>query len=620
MKSIRLTVFAFIALLASALFVRADLPAPERLAGRDATVIFTVPDWSSAVSAFKSTASGRLLEDPAMKPLIERIKKDFRESISAEMSEKDQKYLDEFLSLLEGQITVVLDDLSDIGKNPEMPPLSIIFDVKDKAGKLADFMNRSIEDEDELQVVREKVAGGEVFSMISKDKKKKAGGNMYVGISGSMLAIAFEKEKVANLIRRKNGDLQNSLADNPTFRADHARFFRNAKGYLWANVEELMKLARENSQPPAQNQQTNPFAMAMDPMKMFNALGLMGWKSFAMASDFDSQGADVQAFLNVPETGRKGLFKLFETSQQAAGPLPFVAGDVAKFMRWRKSGQDLLNIIERTMAEAVPPFAGFISMMIDQAGKTKDPNFNFRQQFIGNLGDDMITVQRTPKEFTLESLASPPTLYFIASSSPDALLDALVTAQSSMGIPGMKANNEEYLGKRIVAMPAGVKMGPGGKPAGPKSVYVTAARGYMVIGSERALVEDFIRGGNPPRGLTEVNGFRRAAEQVGGLGTGWFFYENPADTLNMLLTSLKKDPNVLQRFFGPGMFNMIMVNPNKKVGSKPTVKMEQRVAEYIKLLPDFNQIAKYLNFTVGSVSSDASGILLRSYTPDKIGR
>lgn len=620
MKKIRLFFLTCTALVLSANIVRADLPSPERLVGRDTTVIFTVPDWSAAVSAFKSTSSGKLFEDPAMKPLIKQIAADFREAISEEMTEKDQKYFDEFVGLLDGQITIVLDDLSDIAKNPEFPPVSMIFDVKDKTRELSDFMERSIKDEDEMQVLRDRVAGGEIFTMISKGKKKAKAGDMFVGISGSMLAIAFEKEKVADLIRRKNGDLQNSLADNPTFRADHARFFRNAKGYLWANVEELMKLARENSKQPEQSG-GNPFAMAMDPMKMFDAFGLMGWKSLAMATEFDSQGADLNAFLNIPETGRKGLFKLLETSGQSAAPPAFVEGDVAKFSRWRKSGREMLSIVERTMAEALPPImAGGVSMMIDQAGKMKDPNFNFREQFIGNLGDDIIAIQKMPATFTLEGLASPPSLHLVGSGNPEALLDAMNIAMSSMGVPGMKAQDEEFLGKRIVVIQAGVKMGADGKPAGPKNFYAAATRGYLAIGTERELIEDFIRGGNNSRGLTDMNGFRRAAEKVGGLGTGWFFYENPAETLNLLLTSLKKDPNALQRFFGPSMFNMILVDPNKKAGNKPEKTMQQRVAEYIRLLPNFNQIAKYLSFTVGSVSTDASGILVRSHTPDKAGR
>lgn len=619
MKKIRLLLLTCAAFALSASIVRADLPSPERLVGRDTTVIFTVPDWSAAVSAFKSTSSGKLFDDPAMKPLIKQIAADFREAISEEMTEKDQKYFDEFVGLLDGQITIVLDDLSDIAKNPEFPPVSMIFDVKDKTRELSDFMERSIKDEDEMQVLRDRVAGGEIFTMISKGNKKAKAGDMFVGISGSMLAIAFEKEKVADLIRRKNGDLQNSLADNPTFRADHARFFRNAKGYLWANIEELMKLARENSKQPEQSG-GNPFAMAMDPMKMFDAFGLMGWKSLAMATEFDSQGADLNAFLNIPETGRKGLFKLLETSGQSAAPPAFVEGDVAKFSRWRKSGREMLSIVEHTMAEAVPPFAGFVSMMIDQAGKMKDPNFNFREQFIGNLGDDIIAIQKMPATFTLEGLASPPSLHLVGSGNPEALLEAMNIAMSSMGVPGMKAQDEEFLGKRIVVIQAGVKMGTDGKPAGPKSFYAAATRGYLAIGTERELIEDFIRGGNNSRGLTDMNGFRRAAEKVGGLGTGWFFYENPAETLNLLLTSLKKDPNALQRFFGPSMFNIILVDPNKKAGNKPEKTMQQRVAEYIRLLPNFNQIAKYLSFTVGSVSTDASGILVRSHTPDKAGR
>jgi hypothetical protein len=620
MKHLRL-LFSFAALLSVATSIlSAAVPPPERLVGRETTLLFTVPDWSSALAAFEKTSTSGLLKDPAMKPLVEKVVKDFKESITSQMNERDQGYMDEFLKLVNGQVTFVLGDLRDIAKNPGMPPLTFIFDVKDRQADLSDFMDRSLKDEDEAQVIREKVAGGEVISLITKNSDNPSHPEqMFFGLSDSMLGISFKKKNVSDLIRRKNGDLQNSLADNPTFRADQARFFRNAKGYLWANVEEMVKLAKANIEKPQANS-GNPFAMSLDVGRILDALGLNGWKSVAIASDFDSRGADMQLFLNVPEPGRKGLFKLLETEHRATAPPLFVTDDVAKFMRWRKSGEEALQIIEKTMTEAVPPFAGFVTMMIDQAGKMKNPDFNFRRQFIGNLGDDIISIQKTAKELTLDAIGTPPTLYLIGSGNPDALLDAMMTAQSSMGIPGMISKEEEFLGKRIFGMPAGVKIGVGGKPQGQRHIYATTARGYMAIGTERELVEDFIRGGSKANGLTEISGFRQAAEKVGGLGTGWFFYENPAETLNMLLTSFKQNPNALQDLFGPFMFKAIVVNPNKPAGKQPQKSVQERVAEYVKLLPDFDQIAKYLSFTVGSAMTDAEGILVRSYTPDGPGR
>jgi len=305
-----------------------------------------------------------------------------------------------------------------------------------------------------------------------------------------------------------------------------------------------------------------------------------------------------------------------ETEHRSSAPPSFVGDDVAHFVRWRKSGEEALQILEKTLAEAMPMAAGFLTMMIDQVGKMKNPDFDFRRQFIGNLGDDIMTIQMTPKEFTLDALFSPPTLYLIGSGNPDALLDATMTAQSSMGIPGMDAKGEDFLGKQIYAMSAGVKLGVGGKPAGQRHLFATTARGYMAIGTERELIEDFIRGGGAANKLSEINGFRQAVEKVGGLGTGWFFYDNPLDMLNMLLTSFKQNPNALESLFGPVFFKAILINPNSSTGSDPGMTIQQRMTEYIALLPDFKQIAKYMSFSVGSAMTDADGILIRAYSPD----
>lgn len=616
--SLRMPVIAAFAIFT--MTIQANVPPAERLVSRNATFVLTVPDWRAAVTAFEKTSTSGLLKDPAMKPLVDKIKSDLKAAFSEGLNERDRGFAEEFFSLINGQVTMVLEDLKDMAKNPDMPPITMIFDVKEKRTELEDFMKRSLEAEEDTRVVRERVAGGEVVSMISDGKKKEGTPDkMYFSIADSMLGISFKKQHAIDLIRRKNGDLQNSLADNPTFRSDQSRFFRNAKGYLWANVEAIMALAKANVEPPKPNG-GNPFAMAFDVNRLLEALGLNGWKSMSMASDFDSAGADMQLFFHVPEAGRKGIFKLLESQPRQSGPPMFIADDVAKFMRWRKSGEEALQTIEKTVTEAVPGFAGFFTMMINQAGKMKDPNFDFRRQFIGNLGDDIISIQKSPKELTLDSLTTPPTLYLVGSGNPEALLEALITAQSSMGMPGMKGKPEEFLGKRIFSIPAGVKIGAGGKPAGQKFIHITTARGYMAVGTERELVEDFIRGGSKANNLAEISGFRQAAEKVGGLGTGWFFYENPAETLNMLLTSFKQNPDVLQQLFGPAFSKTLFINPNSPAGKQPQEEMQKKVAEYIKLLPDFNQIAKYLSFSVGAASADASGILLRSYTPDKARR
>lgn len=602
----------------------AELPPPERLAPAKASLVVTIPDWEAAADALRSTSLHRALQDPALQPLVARIKEDVARSFQGSLSEKDRKYFDEFLGLLKGQATFIFGDPRAMLERPETPPFTFVIGVKDQAAKLADFMERSLKDEERSHVVREKIADGELITLVpikgGKDEGPAAdSGKMHLAIAGEMLVAGFDREAVEDVVRRRAGGLGDALESDPVFRADKARFFRGAKGWAWLNVASVVKLALEQLEPAKPNP-GNPFAMALDMRRLLTALGLTGWKSLSVSLDYGAQGGEADVFLNLPAGERKGLFKLLETEQKASAPPTFVPGDVAKYTRWRRDGQELIKILEQTAAEAVPPFAGFVSMMIDQAGKAKNPDFDFRRQFIANLGNDLISLQWAPKAFTVNALGAPPTLFLIGSGNPSALLDALVTAQSAMGMPGMSAKEAEFLGQRIVSLPAGVEIGADGKPAGPKFVHVTTGRGYLVIGTDRERVEDFIRGGSKASSLAETAGFRKAAEAVGGLGTGWLFYQNPVSTMKMMLQAVKSDPDLVDKLIGAKANPPAPTGPGSVPGGLNPDELRKQVAEYIRLLPDFEALEKYLNFSIGTVSTEKGGILLRSFTPEPAGR
>jgi len=40
--------------------------------------------------------------------------------------------------------------------------------------------------------------------------------------------------------------------------------------------------------------------------------------------------------------------------------------------------------------------AGVLKLLIDNAGKDKDPDFDLRKNLFANLGDDLITYQKIP--------------------------------------------------------------------------------------------------------------------------------------------------------------------------------------------------------------------------------
>jgi len=56
-----------------------------------------------------------------------------------------------------------------------------------------------------------------------------------------------------------------------------------------------------------------------------------------------------------------------------------------KFTRWRLDLPKAWATLESTLTEAIPQAAGFIKLIVDNAGKDKDPNFDLRKNLIANL-------------------------------------------------------------------------------------------------------------------------------------------------------------------------------------------------------------------------------------------
>jgi hypothetical protein len=591
---------------------------PEKLVPRDTILLMTIPDMDQAAAKFRETSGYRLFQEPFMKPLIERAKKDITAAIAENLGEDQSETLMTFLGSVKGQLTFAVSGSPKNIMSGKAIRFAVIWDAKEQRDAARKAIESSLGKADKMRVVREKVPGGEILKMITEGEDDAA----FFGFSDSLIVLGADKQSVADVFRRRTGDLGESLAENLSFREDHARFFRNSQMYMWGNLEAVVDgVIVGMAEQPGNAAGGNPLMAAINPGQAMKALGLTGLKSLAAGIQYDRAGSNAELFLKVPQSVRKGLLKIFVTEPKTTVPPRFIAGDIATYSRWRKSGKDIIDTIEATIREAVPMMSGFVSMMIDQAGKANDPNFDFRREFIGNLGDDIIQYSRASKDITLESLSSPPTMYLLGSGNPKTLLEAARKAQGGMGMPGLGAAKEEdFLGNRVLVMPAGVKLNlDGGKPES-KYVYLTTSRGYLAIATDRDLLEDFIRGGSKGAPLSELPHFRELAQKAGGLDTGWLFFENPQQSIELLLRSLKADPKAWQKIIGVNPFQVMKINVGDTAGADKKVdEQEQMVTDYIKLLPTFEQIRKYLGYTVGTVSSDADGILVRAVSPDSLG-
>src|SRR5207249_1977111 len=134
----------------------------------------------------------------------------------------------------------------------------------------------------------------------------------------------------------------------------------------------------------------DPFA-TFNAEKLLTATGLAALKTMAFNYQNSNEGSVFQVFLGVPASGRSGIFKLLAGEPKEYNPPAFVPADAVKFQRWRLDGQKAWATLEKIMNDVSPQLMNSLNFILDTAtatAKDKDPSFDVRKNFIGNLGDD----------------------------------------------------------------------------------------------------------------------------------------------------------------------------------------------------------------------------------------
>ena len=132
-----------------------------------------------------------------------------------------------------------------------------------------------------------------------------------------------------------------------------------------------------------------------------------------------------------------------------------------------------------------------------------------------------------------------------------------------------------------------------------------AGSGYLALSGDFALLEEFLRGSEPQgKPLSELDGLRAAAAQVGGMDTGWFGYENDRAVAQSMIEALKRDAGSIE---GMLAFTPAGEALEKSGGLKAWADFS--------LLPPFEQIAGYFHFTVYGLDLGAEDFSYRMFSP-----
>jgi hypothetical protein len=159
----------------------------------------------------------------------------------------------------------------------------------------------------------------------------------------------------------------------------------------------------------------------------------------------------------------------------------------------------------------------------------------------------------------------------------------------------------DFLGRKIYKMPSPTR-GTGAA----RTLNFSGSGSYLALSTDAPMLEEYLRGSETkPKALSEMAGFKEAAEKVGGTGLGLFGFSNQAEEMRAKLASPKKGSMALS--------DLLKI---PALGAR-TVEEEKKIDGWAdsSLLPPYDAISKYFHYSVYSGGFDAGGFTMKFFYP-----
>lgn len=587
----------------------APVPAAEKLLPADTLAFLTVPDWSKAGTNFSNSALGQLWADPAMKAFKEKFFEKFNADKVQPLEQELGFQFTNFFNLTRGQFTLAVVPNGWDGRSEKQPGVLWLMDTRENSAQLKTNLAglRQKWTASGKKIRTDKIRDVEFTAVIVPPGADAPAGKpsveWVIGQSGSLLVLSDTARDVEKVLALQSGGAGPALAEQAVF-APSAGMLRDASSFAWVNVKPVMSaLARRPAAP------VNGGAVVVNSLPsseiMLTALGLSGVQTITFNLQQGTEGTTANLAVRVPENLRRGLFNILAVQPRDASPPPFIPADAVKFNRWRVDLQTAWTTIENLLGEISPAYAGFSKLILDTAGKDKDPKFDFRKQLLANLGDDVMVFEKAPRAVAAGGVSFAPSLMLIGARNAVELAASLRAIASIFPPELIQYTEREFLGRKVysVVLPPLV----GQKVSRP--LTYAARGGYVAISSDPATVEEFLRSSEgPAKSLRDFPGLNDAAQKVGGMGTGYFSFENEGESARGALDATKKDPSAIASLLGAGQIATVL----GWVGGDAKTMTE---SFDLTLLPAYDKVAKYFYLNVNALGVTPDGINFKMFTP-----
>lgn len=608
--------------------VRAAIPPAENLLPEDTLFVFTVPDFAALRADARQSPQWQFWNDPAMEPFHDKFISKMDDAIIGPIeTDLGVKWAD-FEDLPQGQLTFAVTRNGWNGGGDQLPGIVFLLDAKGKSGLLkTNLAALQKKWTDDGKTIRTQTIRGVPFSvvMISSNDIPPSITNIFparpqaqelgrtpppekphelvVGQFDSLLIVGNSTDVVDPVVAHLTGSEMPALSDDSTFAADKLAQFGDSPLYFgWLDAKTFFGILA-SVQPPAPNPDA-PTVMPRIPWnKVISALGLTTVNSVSFAYRDSQQGAQVDCFIAAPASTRQGIFKMLALEHQTAVPPAFVPADVTKFIRCRVDGQQAWQTLQDILASISPAAKVGLDAAIDMANanaQQKEPGFDIRKNLFENLGDDFIRYQKAPDGNG--GAAGAPSLFLFSVQNGDRAVASITTLLSLLPAMQQAPPPRNFQGFKIYSIPLSRGQMPAmaGAPTPQKFLYCAASDGYVALTTDIPMMEEFLRSAStPPKPLTGVPGLIDAAQNVGGARSGLFGYDNQREMLRPLFKTLKDQSSA---------------DP-AGAGVMPLLPQQLRNWMDFSLLPDYDEVSKYFNFSVYAGSATVDGISIKTFAP-----
>jgi hypothetical protein len=595
---------------------------PEKLLPKDTLAVITAPDTRKFLNLATNSAIGKLWRSPEMKPFRDKFEDKLKAAFEGSLQKDLGIKLEDLTALAQGQTTfAVLPNAQADQPGDRFTPILLV-DARDHAEQLkqtlADVKKKWADAGKPMKV--EKILDFDFTTFSSPEAPPKTTGTsdantpddgaaavpppkksaaVIIGQVESMLVISSSSDAIGKILSRIEGGLTPALEEQPAFQADYSARLRQAPGYAWVNAKALTDLfLKGNPDDPVA-----PGSLSLP--TILSATGLSDITSAAFTLQNDSDGTVGQLYVSVPEANRRGLIKAFAIEAKDSSPPPFVPADAVKFFRWRVNLRQTWDTLEKMLNDINPNAANLVNFVLTSAGKDKDDKYDLKAELLDNVGDDVISYVKSPSGATLENFKSPPGVVLIGSPNPDKLAAAIKVALGALVQATGGVKEQDFLGRKIYSLSM-----PGAK--GEVNPLSFAASGsYVAFSGQSDMVEEFLRsdeGKSKP--LSGVDGLADAAAKVGGMGTGFFEYDNVAQAMKTVFDLVHSQNLTLSDLVG--------APPNQS--STPSMNPAEQLAKLkewtdFSLLPPFDAVSKYFYFGAQSARFTSDGFSWTMFAP-----